>query len=57
MEHAQRELAERGAVFGARVLRFERLYRRDRPRVGTGEPVASEVQRQLMLEATVARAA
>ena len=27
VEHAQRELAERGAVFGALVLRFEWLYR------------------------------
>ena len=26
VEHAQRELAERGAVFGASVLRFERLF-------------------------------
>ena len=26
VEHAQRELAERGAVFGARVLRFAWLF-------------------------------
>ena len=53
VEHAQRELAERGAVFGALVLRFERLYREIAARAGYGEPVASEVQRQLLLEASV----
>ena len=51
VEHAQRELAERGAVFGALVLRFERLYREIAARAGYGEPVASEVQRELLLEA------
>ena len=56
VEHAQRELAERGAVFGALVLRFEWLYREIAARVGVGERVASEVQRQLLLEETVARA-
>ena len=56
VEHAQRELAERGAVFGALVLRFEWLYREIARRVGVGERVASEVQRQLLLEATVAKA-
>ncbi len=28
VEHAQRELAARGAVFGAEVVRFDRLFRR-----------------------------
>ena len=51
VEHAQRELAERGAVFGARVLRFEWLYREIAARAGYREPVASEVQRELLLEA------
>ena len=56
VEHAQRELDERGAVFGALVLRFDWLYREIARRAGTGDRVASEVQRQLLLEATVARA-
>ena len=30
VEHSQRELAERGAVFGARVMRFDWLFARDR---------------------------
>ena len=37
VEHAQRELAERGAVFGALVLRFEWLYREIAARAGYGE--------------------
>jgi ATP-dependent helicase/DNAse subunit B len=56
VEHAQRELAERGAVFGARVLRFEWLYRTVAERAGYGERVASEVQRELLLESAVERA-
>jgi len=56
VEHAQRELAERGAVFGARVLRFERLFGAIAERAGYGEPVASQVQRELLIEATVASA-
>ena len=56
VEHAQRELDERGAVFGALVLRFEWLYREIARRAGTGDRVASEVQRQLLLETTVERA-
>ena len=56
VEHAQRELADRGAVFGALVLRFEWLYREIAGRVGVGERVASDVQRRLLLEATVAKA-
>ncbi|MBN1528498.1 MAG: exodeoxyribonuclease V subunit gamma [Thermoleophilaceae bacterium] len=56
VEHAQRELAERGAVFGARVLRFERLYKLVADRVGYRERVVSDVQRDLLLEAAVERA-
>ncbi len=56
VEHAQRELDERGAVFGALVLRFDWLYREIARRAGTSDRVASEVQRQLLLEATVDRA-
>ena len=53
VEHAQRELAERGAVFGAGVLRFELLFRAIAERAGYGERVASEVQRELLIEAAV----
>ncbi len=56
VEHAQRELAERGAVFGARVLRFDWLYRAIADRVGYRERVVSDVQRDLLLEASVERA-
>ena len=38
VEHAQRELADRGAVFGARVLRFEWLFEEIAARAGYGEP-------------------
>jgi hypothetical protein len=34
VEHAQRELAERGAVFGARVLRFRWLFEEIASRAG-----------------------
>ncbi|MBD0281497.1 MAG: PD-(D/E)XK nuclease family protein [Thermoleophilaceae bacterium] len=50
VEHAQRELAERGAVFGARVLRFDWLFREIGHRADYREPVASEVQRELIVE-------
>jgi ATP-dependent helicase/DNAse subunit B len=56
VEHAQRELAERGAVFGARVLRFDRLFREIARRTGYGEPLASELQRELIVEEAVGRA-
>ena len=53
VEHNQRELAERKAVFGARVLRFEWLFRLMAERAGCAEPVASDVQRELILEEAV----
>ncbi len=53
VEHAQRELADRGAVFGARVLRFERLFGELATRVGYREGIASEVQRELIVEAAL----
>ena len=56
VEHAQRELAERGAVFGASVLRFDRLFREVARRAGHSEPVASDVQRELIVEQAVRRA-
>ena len=56
VEHAQRELAERGAVFGARVLRFDRLFGEVARRAGHNERVASDVQRELIVEGAVRRA-
>ena len=56
VEHAQRELAERGAVFGARVLRFEWLFREIAARAGYGERVASPLQCELIVEDAVERA-
>lgn len=56
VEHAQRELAERGAVFGVGVLRFDRLFREIGRRTGHAEPVASDVQRELIVEEAVRRA-
>jgi ATP-dependent helicase/DNAse subunit B len=55
VEHAQRELAERGAVFGARVLRFKWLFEEIAARVGYLEPVASDFQRELIVEEAVRR--
>jgi ATP-dependent helicase/DNAse subunit B len=56
VEHAQRELAERAAVFGARVLRFDWLFREIAERAGHRERVASDVQRELVVEEAVRRA-
>jgi ATP-dependent helicase/DNAse subunit B len=56
VEHAQRELAARGAVFGAQVLRFERLFGEIAARAGWSERPASDVQRELVVEEAVHRA-
>ena len=56
VEHAQRELAERGAIFGARVLRFKWLFEEVATRAGYVEPVASDFQRELIVEEAVRRA-
>jgi ATP-dependent helicase/DNAse subunit B len=56
VEHAQRELSERGAVFGAAVLRFGWLFAEVARRTGYREKVASEVQRELIVEEAVDRA-
>jgi ATP-dependent helicase/DNAse subunit B len=56
VEHEQRELAQRGAVFGVSVLRFDWLFREIARRAGTSCPVASEVQRELIVEDSVRRA-
>jgi ATP-dependent helicase/DNAse subunit B len=53
VEHAQRELAERGAVFGAHVLRFRWLFQEIARRAGYGERIASDVQRELIVEEAV----
>src|SRR3954451_19336873 len=56
VEHNQRELAERGAVFGAEVVIFDRLFRVIADRVGYGERIASDLQRELIVERAVADA-
>ncbi|HEY6781482.1 MAG TPA: hypothetical protein VI111_11030, partial [Thermoleophilaceae bacterium] len=56
VEHAQRELAARGAIFGARVLRFDRLFGELARRAGYGARVASELQRELLVERAIERA-
>ena len=53
VEHAQRELAERGAVFGARVLRFTWLFEEIAARAGYGQAMASDFQRELLVEEAV----
>jgi ATP-dependent helicase/DNAse subunit B len=56
VEHAQRELAERGAVFGARVLRFEWLFREIALQADLSQRPATDVQRELIVEEAVRRA-
>jgi ATP-dependent helicase/DNAse subunit B len=56
VEHAQRDLADRGAVFGVSVLRFDWLFREIARRGGHAERVASDVQRELIVEEAVRRA-
>jgi ATP-dependent helicase/DNAse subunit B len=56
VEHAQRELADRGAVFGARVMRFDWLFREIAARAGFGGREASDFQRELIVEQAVRRA-
>ncbi len=53
VEHSQRELAERGAVFGARVMRFDWLFREIAARAGFGGREASDFQRELIVEEAV----
>jgi ATP-dependent helicase/DNAse subunit B len=56
VEHAQRELAERGAVFGARVLRFAWLFEAIAERSGYAARKASALQRELIMEDAAAAA-
>jgi ATP-dependent helicase/DNAse subunit B len=56
VEHAQRELAERGAVFGTRVVRFKWLFEIVAERCGSeslGLARASDLQRGLIVERAV----
>ncbi|MEJ7750522.1 MAG: PD-(D/E)XK nuclease family protein [Thermoleophilaceae bacterium] len=50
VEHSRRELAERGAVFGARVLRFGALFDLIADRTHTRAGRASDLGRELILE-------
>ena len=56
VEHAQRELADRGAIFGARVMRFDWLFREMAARAGFGGREASDFQRELIVEQAIRRA-
>jgi ATP-dependent helicase/DNAse subunit B len=53
VEHSQRELAERGAVFGARVMRFDWLFGEIALRAGYAGARASAFQRELIAEEAV----
>jgi ATP-dependent helicase/DNAse subunit B len=56
VEHAQRELAARGAIFGARVMRFEWLFGEIAERAGFAGRAASDFERELVVEEAVGRA-
>ncbi|HEX6461227.1 MAG TPA: PD-(D/E)XK nuclease family protein [Thermoleophilaceae bacterium] len=53
VEHTQRELADGGAVFGTRVVRFKWLFDEIASRAGFRARVASDVQRELIAEEAV----
>src|SRR5215218_690110 len=54
VEHNQRELARRGAVFGARVLRFGAFFGLLARRTGTAARTASDLQRSLIVAEAIA---
>jgi hypothetical protein len=54
VEHSQRELADRGAVFGARVLRSGQLFGVIAARAALSLRVASDLQRDMIVEEAVA---
>ncbi len=56
VEHTRRELAETGATFGARVVRFSHLFGLIAERAGYRARVASDLQRRLVAEDAVRRA-
>lgn len=49
VEHNQRELAARGAVFGVHVVRFKRLFGQIAGRVGVRGRAATRLQRELIV--------
>jgi ATP-dependent helicase/DNAse subunit B len=49
VEHNQRELAARGAVFGVHVVRFKRLFAQIAGRAGVRGRAASRLQRELIV--------
>ena len=53
VEHSQRELAGRGAVFGVRVLRSGQLFALIATRAGLSARLTSELQRGLIVEEAV----
>src|SRR3954447_17477021 len=53
VEHTQRELADGGAVFGTRVVRFKWLFEEIASRAGFRARLASDVQRELIVEEAV----
>jgi ATP-dependent helicase/DNAse subunit B len=53
VEHAQRETARRGGVFGGTVVRFDRLWRLIARRAGYSARVASRVQREVLVARAV----
>jgi ATP-dependent helicase/DNAse subunit B len=53
VEHNQRELAERGAVFGVHVVRFKRLFAQIAWRAGVRGRAASRLQRELIVAEAV----
>ena len=53
VEHAQREMAANGAVFGVRVVRFDRLWREMARWVGYSARVATAFQRERLIAQAV----
>ena len=53
VEHAQREMAANGAVFGVRVVRFDRLWREMARWVGYSARVATPFQRERLIAQAV----
>ena len=53
VEHAQREMAANGAVFGVRVLRFDRLWAEIARRVGYSARVVTPFQREQLIAQAV----
>jgi len=56
VEHSQREMAARGAVFGVSVMRFDHFAAELAKRAGVRGRIASEVQRELAVEDAAAAA-